>query len=114
MGEGPSQRCMLVSFPNPYMFKRKEKSELTLEILYRPTISRLFIFRKLWMVFAIWPMAILVVWFGLLSFVHFWHMLILGERSAPIWKHQMRCIRYFALWQAYFKYFVDRRPAFWI
>ena len=96
------------------MFQKKQKPELTIDIAYHPMISRWFIFRMLWVIVAIWPMWLIGIWFGLLSFVHFWHMLILGERSEPIWKRQLICIRYYSAWTAYLHFFIDTRPSFWL
>ncbi len=91
-----------------------KKPELTIDFVFHRKISRLFIFRFLWLVIAIWPLALLGIWFAILSFVQFWHMLILGERSEAVWVKQIGLIRFFATWQAYLKYFIDTRPTFWI
>jgi hypothetical protein len=90
----------------------KGKNECSLEIAYHQTISRLFIFRFLWTVVAVWPLSILGIWFGILSFIHFWFMLILGERSKEIWTRQTRLLQYFTEWQLYFHFFTNRRPPF--
>ncbi len=96
------------------MFQKKQKPELSIEFAYHQEVSRWFVLRFLWIILAVWPMAILGFWFGLLSFVHFWHMLLLGERSEPIWRRQIASIRFLAAWQAYLHFFIDTRPAFWV
>lgn len=98
------------------MFGKKKKSlegMVHVDIAFEKKISRLFIFRCLWMPVVIIPFAIAGIWFGVLSFVHFWYMLILGARSTDIWAHQLHVIRYFAGWQGYLRFFVNGHPRIW-
>jgi hypothetical protein len=95
------------------MFGHNKPSDITVDIKYTEKISRLFIFRCLWLIIAVWPLALLGLWFGILSFVHFWYMLILGERSKGIFTRQLGIIRFFASWHAYLRYFINGRPLFW-
>ena len=96
------------------MFQKKAKPDFILDIAYRPTLSRLFIFRILWTVLVVWPMTIIGFWFSILSLGQFLHMLLLGERSEPMWRRQMSCIRYLTAWQLYLHFFTDTRPGFWM
>lgn len=90
--------------------KKKSKNSITIDIVYEETISRLFIFRFLWIVPVIIPMALYTFLFGLQSVVQFLHMLVLGKRSKILFDHQMHYIRYAAAWQAYTRYFTNVRP----
>jgi hypothetical protein len=98
------------------MFGKKKKAlegQVHVDIVFEKKISRLFIFRCLWMPVVIIPFAIAGIWFSLLSFIHFWYMLILGNRSQDIWAHQIHAIRYFAGWQGYLRYFTNSHPRIW-
>lgn len=94
------------------MFKHKKKvpAIVRVDIDFEPKISRLFIFRCLWIPVIAIPFIVFAIWFGILSFVHFFYMLILGKRSRDIYDHQMAFIRYMAGWQGYLKYFTNGHP----
>lgn len=96
----------------PCMFNRTKKvvPAVTVDIVFESKISRWFIFRFLWIPVIIVPFAIYGIWFGFLSFVHFFYMLVLGQRSRDIFDGQMNVVRYFARWQAYIRYFTNVRP----
>ncbi len=81
-----------------------------IEVDFQPTISRLFIFRCLWVPAMIVPLAVYSLWFALLTFVHFFHMLALGERSKAIFVRQLRYINFIGRWQLYLKYYTNERP----
>jgi len=88
------------------------KLEIKLEIPFRKKISRLFIFRWLWMYIMVWPIIPWSIWIGLCNFVHFWYMLILGKRHESLWKKNARLFRHMTKWNAYFGNHVDKRPKF--
>lgn len=90
--------------------KKKPLKKVRLEIDFQPKISRWFLFRFLWIVPVIVPLALYAAWFGLLSFVHFFFMLLLGERSEPIFRKQLAFLNFGFQWQAYFKYYTNERP----
>jgi len=93
--------------------KSKDKPMVHIKIDFEKSISRWFIFRFLWVPIIIIPVIICGLWFGILSFVHFWYMLILGKRSEDVWVYQMHVINYMASWQAYMRFFVNRHPKVW-
>ncbi len=93
--------------------KKNSKGMVRVDIDFDKKISRLFVFRCLWVPVVIIPFAVAGIWFSILSFIHFWYMLILGQRSKDIWDHQILVIRYYANWQGYMKYFVNGRPLVW-
>jgi len=88
------------------------KTAAKLEIPYREKISRLFIFRGLWMIVMVWPLIPWSFWIGLVGFVHFWYMLILGKRHESMWKKNARLFRHVTMWNSYFKALSDVRPKF--
>lgn len=90
--------------------KKKPANKVRIEIDFQPRISRLFIFRFLWIVPVIVPLALYAFWFGILSFVHFFYMLVLGERSASLFQKQLAFLNFAFRWQAYLKYFTNERP----
>ncbi len=93
------------------MFKNKKmKAPVVIDIVFEERISRLFIFRLLWVVPIIVPMAAYTLLFGLQSIVQFLHMLVLGKRSKSLFEHQMHYVRYAAGWEAYTRYFTNARP----
>ena len=88
------------------------KQEARLDVPYRGTISRLFIFRFLWVYVMIWPLFPWAIWIGIVSFLHFWYMLFLGKRHEGFWNRQLRFFRHCTKWQSYFMFLTDQRPKF--
>jgi hypothetical protein len=96
-----------------FLQKKKGKSMVRVTIDFEKKISRLFIFRFLWVPVLLVPAILCCVWFGILSFIHFWYMLFLGKRSEEIWVRQMHIINYLAWWQGYLRFFVNGHPKVW-
>lgn len=90
--------------------KKKPLKSVRIEIDFQPKISRWFIFRCLWVAAVIAPLTIYSIWYSILSVVHFFYMLVLGERSESIFEKQMAFITYAIRWQMYLKYFTNERP----
>lgn len=90
-----------------------EKAGLKVEVPYREKVSRLFVFRGLWVFVIIWPLTFLAFWVTLLSFLGFWYMLFLGKRSEVLWGGFKRFFVWNMDWNAYFNVLTDRRPSFW-
>ena len=88
------------------------KKELSLDVPYREEISRLFIFRGLWIFVAVWPMYAWAIWIGIITFVHFWYQLILGRRHEVLFEKHVRFFRHINKWSAYLSFLVDKRPKF--
>lgn len=86
------------------------KNPVMIDVAFEQKISRLFIFRCLWVIAIAIPFAVYSIWFGLLTIVHFFHMLLLGERSRAIFDRQMEYIRYMLTWHAYLRFFTNHRP----
>jgi len=94
------------------MFKStKKKKAVTIDIAFEKKVSRLFIFRFLWVIPIIVPFFVYNIWFSILSIVQFFHMLIFGERSKSLFEKQMHFVRYVVAWQAYTRFFTNARPA---
>jgi len=79
---------------------------------FRKIISRLFIFRWLRMVIAIWPLYVWMIWISIIGFLHFWYKLILWRRHQGFWNREVRFMRHLTKWMAYLRGIVDQRPAF--
>lgn len=89
---------------------KKAKNALAIDIVYEEKISRLFIFRFLWIPVVIIPIAAYSAWFALFAIVQFVHMLFLGKRSKSIFDRQLHYVRYVYGWQAYLRYFINTHP----
>lgn len=89
----------------------EQKTEINLEVPYAQKISRLFIFRFLWVYIFIWPLMFWAIWIGLVGFVHFWYQLILGRRNEMLWKKRVRFFRHLMRWNSYFQALTDKRPS---
>lgn len=85
---------------------------VTLDVGYNDRISRLFIFRPLWWCVELFVVYVWMIWIGLVGFVHFWYMLILGKRQPTLWKKQLRFMRHLTKWQAYMMNLSNERPDF--
>lgn len=90
-----------------------EMQQFSVDVPFREKISRLFIFRGLWVYILIFPLIPLGIWFGLVMFLHFWYMLFLGKRNQFLWDNQKKLFVWMTKWQAYLNYLVDLRPGFW-
>ncbi len=88
------------------------KQQISLEVPYRETISRLFIFRGLWVFVIMWIMWVWSIWVGILMFLQFWYQLITGKRHEFFWKSYKRFFKWMTRWQAYLTWMVDERPGF--
>ncbi|PIV90927.1 hypothetical protein COW46_00240 [Candidatus Gracilibacteria bacterium CG17_big_fil_post_rev_8_21_14_2_50_48_13] len=89
------------------------KTALQLEVPYAEKVSRLFIFRFLW-VYILWiPMIPLVIWLGLVTFVQFWFMLLLGKRHKGMFDTTVRFLKWIMSWQTYLNAYTDARPGLW-
>lgn len=89
------------------------KTALQIEVPFAEKVSRLFIFRFLW-VYILWIPAIpIAIWVGIVTFVHFWYMLILGKRHQGMWTHAVRMLKWVTNWQSYLSAYTDARPGFW-
>lgn len=86
------------------------KNPIIIDVAFEQKISRLFIFRFLWIVPVIIPFCVYSIWFSLLCIVHFFHMLLLGERSRAIFDRQLEYVRYMLTWHGYLRFFTNHRP----
>ncbi len=89
------------------------KSKLNYNAEFNLVISRWSIFRPLLMFVEIWVLYVWMIWIAIISFLHFWYMLIMGKRHQGLWTRQHRFMRHLAKWQAYLTKLIDERPQ-WI
>lgn len=90
-----------------------EPKQISLDVPFREKVSRLFIFRPLWIFILIWPAIALSFWFSLTNFLEFFYMLIMGKRHRSLWENSRKYFVWMTEWHAYFSTFVDKRPKFW-
>ncbi len=95
------------------MADANDKKDAKLTIEWRHTISRLFIFRFLWVYILIFPLIPLGIWLGIVTFLHFWYMLFMGKRHQGFWNTQVRFYQFMARWQCYLGNLSDKTPSLW-
>lgn len=87
-------------------------SPVTYNVEFEERISRLFIFRFLWIYIEMWVLFVWMIWIAVLSFIQVLHMFILGKRNKSIWTSQLRFHRHMVKWQAYLNLLSNGRPKF--
>lgn len=90
----------------------EQLSDAKLEVDFQEKISRLFIFRGLWGFIMVWPIMLWRIWYGIVNFLHFWYMLILGKRNKSLWESQVRFHNHITKWNSYFNCLSNKRPKF--
>jgi len=105
-----SKKSLSKSKPKKPAPRSGAKSQLKYEPDFSEKISRLFIFRALWIIAIAIPVCLWGIWIGVVTFLQFWHMLILGRRHKALWKMNLRFVRYVERWNAYFHFIVDGHP----
>jgi len=90
-----------------------DKEQIKLEVPFRETISRLFIFRGFYIFVLMFVIIPLIIWVGFLNMLHFWYMLILGKRQSFLWGQNVKFFVWMTKWQAYLGSNVDLKPGFW-
>ncbi|HUT21839.1 MAG TPA: DUF4389 domain-containing protein [Candidatus Bipolaricaulota bacterium] len=96
----------------PAPSSESSKMQLKVEVPWREKISRLFIFRFLWVFVLVWVLYVWMIWIGLVNFVHFWYMLILGKKHQAMWKKNVRFFKTMTEWNSYLSNLTDERPKF--
>lgn len=89
------------------------KSSLKLEVPYSEKISRLFIFRPLWVCLLIWPLGVLACWMYIVLLLQFVYMLFLGKRHLGLFNQSVRFFSWMTQWQSYMGNYTDMRPGLW-
>jgi len=87
-----------------------QKTEVSYDAKFEKKISRLFVFRFLWMYVEMWVLMVWGMWLSIIMFLEFWYMLIFGKRVQAFWKKKLRFMRHVARWQAYLMALTDKRP----
>ena len=86
---------------------------LKIEVPYSEKISRLFIFRPLWVCILIFPLIAAGIWQYILTVVQFLHMLFLGKRNKGMFDQQARFFAWMKQWQSDLGNYTDMKPGFW-
>jgi hypothetical protein len=73
-------------------------------------VSRLFIFRFLWIFLQAPIIYFWTIWIVIVSVVHFIYMFLLWKRSRSLWEDQTRYARHLIKWNSYMKWIIDKRP----
>jgi len=87
-------------------------TDAKVEIPWREPISRLFLFRFLWMFIELWVIYVWSIWSGILLFLQFWFQLFTGKKHPGLWKRQVRFFRHTTKWNSYLLWLTDKRPEF--
>lgn len=87
-------------------------TEAEINIPYNEKISRLFLFRPLWMVLEIWVIYGWLLWIAVITFLTFFYQLFLGKRPAGMQNRRVRFLRHLIKWQTYLMWLTDKRPKF--
>lgn len=77
---------------------------------YTKKISRLFIFRFLWVILQGPIMFIWSIWIKIIYILHWLHMVVFWKRNKSFWKRQLRFYKHMAAWGSYLNGFTDQRP----
>ena len=87
-------------------------SKVTYSVSFEKNISRLFLFRPLWLVVEIWVLIGWSLWIGIVGFLHFWYMIVLGKRHKGLWDMEMHFARHCVIWNSYLRRYSNGRPKF--
>jgi len=87
-------------------------TEATVQVPFELKISRLFVFRFLWMFLQIWVLYVWGVWLMILTIGQFFYQLFTGNRHQGLWNRMMRYFRHTTKWNAYFMWLSDKPPKF--
>ena len=79
---------------------------------FRSKISRLFIFRPLWVFILMFPLMIRSFWINIIMLVHILFKFLMGRRCKSFWESEVKFTRYIVKWQLYFNGIIDKRPDF--
>jgi hypothetical protein len=90
-----------------------EKTQVSIEVPFSPRISRLFIFRFLYIFILMWPAILILFLVGLANQLHFWYMLILGKRAEFLFDLSKKAYIWGSKWKAYFGALTDEKPGYW-
>jgi hypothetical protein len=85
-------------------------STATFDVEWSSKVSRLFIFRFLWMIIESFVIWLRWVWISLLTIVHVLYMFVFGKRERNLWNRQVRYWNHVAKWKAYINWLSDERP----
>lgn len=94
----------------PDVNKRHSRSGVTLEASFHKTVSRLFIFRCLWLIIQVPILYIRGIRASIILVIQLLHMLLLGERNENLWKRLYRFFNHTIKWYAYIFGLVDQQP----
>lgn len=87
-----------------------DASTVSIEFTYTEKVSRLFIFRLLWLIIQ-WPiMYIRGIWFTIIWILQLLHMLVMGQRERSLWNKTTRYVRHATKRYGYILWMTDRLP----
>ncbi len=92
------------------MAKASKPLDAEVKVPYREEVSRLFIFRFLWVFPLMFVLWIWIIWIGIVTFLQFFYMLFMGKRQAWLWEHMVMLFRYSTRWNSYLNLLTDKRP----
>lgn len=86
-------------------------SAWTYHATYTPEVSRLFIFRCLWIILQGPIVFVWSIWYFIVSIVHYISMFLTWTRSKNLREKQARYRRHIIAWKSYMHALTDKRPA---
>jgi hypothetical protein len=87
-----------------------EGTTATFEAEWTEDISRLFIFRCLWMIIQGVIIGVWGVWIAIITVMHWIYMLLFGKRERNLRNRQVRFVNHFIKRKAYTSGLTDERP----
>lgn len=90
--------------------KTHSHSWISLNAKFSGNVSRLFIFRFLWLIIQIPVMYIWSIWILFINILQWLHMLILGTRNASLWNKTYRYLSHTTKRNAFISWFIDEQP----
>jgi archaellum component FlaC len=90
--------------------KQHSRSGLTIKAGFHANVSRLFIFRLLWLIIQVPIVYIWSIWATIVLIVQWLHMLFLGTRNEDLWKRLFRYGTHVTKRYAYIFWIVDEQP----
>lgn len=93
------------------IFPSKGGSQGIYNAQYHKSISRLFIFRFLWLILQCPIVFIWSIWYAVVTMIHYLIMFIIGKRDKYLWNKQVRFWKHIVAWKSYLHALTDARPA---
>lgn len=92
------------------IFPHSEGSQAEFSAEWAEDVSRLFIFRFLWLIIQYFVIVVWGIRISIISGMHWIYMLLFGKRERNLRNRQVRFARHIIKWKAYMSGLTDERP----